>query len=273
MKPIHGALPFGGLTGALLLAPAAHADEKGDAILSTAFRTLHAATTMTAKVKYSITVEANQPKVMEGTVVVKKPNLLSYRVAGKRDMKQFVSDGKNYYIYPAVPNSYMREDMEANPRQIAGNWAGEVDAFFGGEANAKGVKAHYAGTKTVNGRPCDIVAVADKQGDVTRKITYAVGKTDHLICRTTVRVQGPPKSYVQTFSMSNIKLNGSAEPSLFAFNPPKGVTLWDPEAKLVAVGEPAPPFELTNPSSKERFSLASALDGRKAVLVNFWFYQ
>lgn len=84
----------------------------------------------------------------------------------------------------------------------------------------------------------------------------------------------------RTNRLTNLKLGGPAASTLFAFVPPKDATLYDPaailremEKKLVAVGEDAPPFEVSDPKSKSRVSLAKMLDGRKAVLVNFWFYN
>ena len=45
-----------------------------------------------------------------------------------------------------------------------------------------------------------------------------------------------------------------------------------PKPQLLAVGEGTPDFDLPSPSGG-RFTLHDALQGKKAVLVNFWFYH
>ena len=65
--------------------------------------------------------------------------------------------------------------------------------------------------------------------------------------------------------------------AVFAYVPPKEATLYAPPSldaynkKLLAVGSVAPKFALSAPTGG-RVELAEALKGKKAVLVNSWFY-
>lgn len=275
-------LAFGLAMGAFAaLSPTAGADEKGDSILRGAFTTLHAAKTMSADLVMRQEF-GGQSFAYKGTVSLKKPNLMRFSVKanfnGRSISQHIVSDGKNLYQYAEGSPQYMRSEVEANPKQMQGMWEGEVDAFFGGEKNAASISADYAGTATVNGVNCDVVKAHEKTGQ-KRTITYTIGRADHLIYQMSFSQSANNQTLTQTNTLTNIKLNADMQPSLFAFTPPAGAKLYDPaeqmramEAKLVPAGEPAPPFELTDPKSKDRFSLAKALDGRKAVLVNFWFY-
>ena len=263
----------------------AHADEKGEKILREAFRNLHKSQSLTADLttQRTLTGQPNMPG--KGTIALKKPNFLNIvlsRQADSRTLKQtYVSDGKNYFNYSEGSKNYMRQPAAKNPTEFSGDWEGEVDAFFGGEAAAAKYNADFAGTETLDGTPCNLIRITWKEGGGNRVLTYAIGQKDHLIHRTswTAKID-ETRTLTQTNRLKNIKINKSLAATMFAFVPPKDTKLYDPqdaframEAKLVTVGKEAPAFELTDPQAKTRFSLAKMLDGRKAVLVNFWFYN
>jgi outer membrane lipoprotein-sorting protein len=272
-----------GLTSCAALS--AHADEKGEKILREAFRKLHKAQSLTADMVTERTLTGQPSMPGKGTLALKKPNFLNVTVsvqANSRTMKQtYVSDGKNYFNYFDGSKNYMRQPTAKKPTEFTGDWEGEVDAFFGGEASADKYTADFAGTETLDGIPCDLIRIGWKQPGGNRVLTYAIGQKDRLIHRTSWTAKlDETRTLTQTNRLKNIKVNGTIAAKTFAFVPPKGTTIYDPqeamramEARLVAVGKEAPAFELTDPQAKTRFSLAKMLDGRKAVLVNFWFYN
>ena len=286
MKPRHRTLLLCSLIGLTSCAAfSAQADEKGEKILREAFQKLHKAQSLTADIVTERTLTGQPATPGKGTIALKKPNFLSVTLsmqAKSRAMKQtYVSDGKNFFNYAEGSPNYMRQETAKNPTEFSGDWEGEVDAFFGGAATADKYIADYAGTETLEGVPCDLIRVNWKQEGGNRVLTYAIAQKDRLIHRTSWTAKVDEKrTLTQTNRLKNIKLNSPVPAKTFAFVPPKGTTLYDPdsqframEAKLVAVGKEAPAFELTNPQTKTRFSLAKMLDGRKAVLVNFWFYN
>ena len=73
-------------------------------------------------------------------------------------------------------------------------------------------------------------------------------------------------------SLSALKLDPVLPASAFAFNPPPGATeSKGMDADLIRVGAAAPAFDVQTQSGA-RVSLASALKGHKALVLNFWFY-
>ena len=72
----------------------------------------------------------------------------------------------------------------------------------------------------------------------------------------------------------DLKLDVSMKPEQFAWKPPADAKPYEPpnyEAKLLPVGAQAPQFTLKTPRGGE-LSLAEALKGNKATLINFWFH-
>lgn len=208
------------LAGALCLttAPLA-ADEKGEAALRTAFKTLHAAKTYTA----TITNEAKLPDrtiSRPGTLAAMKPNFLRVEFKGTTPML-FVADGKEYHIQAG--ERHQKQPLEAAPTEFLGQWEGEIDAFFGGEKSLTGREITHTGTETVDGVECDQVKVAGS--DRNAAVIYAIGKTDHLIRRATMTLPGPNGTTItQTNTLKAIKLNAPKTAKDFVFTPPPAAT-------------------------------------------------
>jgi peroxiredoxin/outer membrane lipoprotein-sorting protein len=273
-----------GLTGLAFFATvSAQADAKGEKILQEAFRKLHEAQSLTADLVTERKMTGQPTTFDRGAIALKKPNYLNVtltRQIGPRIQKQTsVSDGTYYFRYSEGDKNYLRQPADRSPRAFDGDWEGEVNAFFGEEAGADKLHADFAGTETLDGVPCDLIRILWKQEEGNRILTYAIGQKDRLIRRSscTCKVE-ENDSLTQTNHLKNIQLNGPVTTSAFAFVPPRDIPLYDPqearkekEAKLLAVGQEAPAFEWTDPKTKMPFSLAGLLQGRKAVLVNFWF--
>ena len=74
--------------------------------------------------------------------------------------------------------------------------------------------------------------------------------------------------------IAQLKLNADLADTDFAYTLPpnaKEMQMPDYDAKLVPVGKQVPVFDLLKPNGG-KVTLTSALKGKKAVLVNFWFY-
>lgn len=76
---------------------------------------------------------------------------------------------------------------------------------------------------------------------------------------------------------SNLVLGGEIADSDFVFSPPAGYkrqeqpAMPDYDAKLLKVGSKAPDWTLKMPDGKT-MTLTQALKGKKALILNFWFY-
>ena len=275
----HALLLGSALGLASLAAFPARADEKGDKILREAFQKLHAARSFTADLASEFKVNGQPAEPGKGRVQALKPNRLRVELTatsnGKPQKIQLISDGKSYYTYSGGVN-YFRQTVKASPDGFQGNWEGEIDAFFGGAKSAEALTADYVGTERVNSVLCDLIKAKAKNAQTGSGVTYAIGQKDKLIYRSANQMNA---QVLITNTLSNIRLGADIAPTQFAFVPPKGAKMYDPdaemrqmEAKLVAPGQDAPAFEATDPVTNSRFSLADALDKKKAVLVNFWFY-
>jgi outer membrane lipoprotein-sorting protein len=80
----------------------------------------------------------------------------------------------------------------------------------------------------------------------------------------------------QKFAMEyrNIRLDAALTPKRFAWAPPAGwkeMSSGAPQDGLLKIGSKAPDFAVLTPSGK-KLSLAQVMKGKKATLVNFWFY-
>jgi outer membrane lipoprotein-sorting protein len=259
---------------ALLLAapPGARADDKGDAVLRQAFATLHAARTYSADFSSASKMGDQAGPALKGKMRAMKPNYLQLVLEGTRSTT-IVSDGTSLFSYTGGTPYFFKQAVPPKPTELPGSWEGEIDSFFGGAANVAKVETTYVGAEMVGGVPCAIVKAQMHEPD--RTATYAVGKADHLIHRMMLNQPGPNgATLTMTNTLSNIRLNVSLTAAEFAFTPPKTAKLYEPpdyNAKLVKVGLDAPNFTLPTPSGGQVI-LESTLRGKKAVMVNFWFY-
>jgi len=80
-----------------------------------------------------------------------------------------------------------------------------------------------------------------------------------------------------TLAYEDLRLDAGLTPKDFEWTPPPGWTALQPPtqtdmtASLLKLGSIAPKFKLNTPKGG-KMSLASASAGKKAALVNFWFY-
>ncbi|MDE2126875.1 MAG: hypothetical protein KGJ62_09825 [Armatimonadetes bacterium] len=105
--------------------------------------------------------------------------------------------------------------------------------------------------------------------------TYA--RSDGVVVRSQTIITEGKHRIVLTSTLSNIHVNNVSSAQLHFALPADAQSASaapaDPYDKsLVAIGAQAPPFQLPLPGGGD-YSLKQALDGRKAVLVNFWFYS
>lgn len=258
------------------VAPPAGADEKGDGLLREALSNLKAAQSLTADISYAVALEgaAQVVPAYKGTISLKKPNLLRAEMKGTRGMV-YVSDGKNSYNYSEGSKQYFKRPLPDPLTTVAGPWGTEINAFFGGEKLMPPEGAVVAGTEKIGDVECDLVKATQGTQSAT---VYAIGKADHCIYRTVMTVNlGNNRKYTRTVALSNLKRDVEIADDTFVFTAPEGMKEWTPpppvdyNAKLVPIGTAAPDFTVPNAAGGE-ISLTKAREGKKAILVNFWFY-
>ncbi|HXG24256.1 MAG TPA: DUF2092 domain-containing protein [Chthonomonadales bacterium] len=253
----------------------AGADAKADAVLKEVLAAYKAAKTMTSDVQY---VQKQGEKVLmkeSGTLKVMKPNLLLLQMGGKIG-QTIASDGASMWIYMQQQNQYMKRGADPQGKGIFP--LPLVQVFFQPTAESltlmgemKSVSTRVLGNRTIDGK---IYRVLELSGAGPGTLRYFVGP-DNLIHHMTVTMTSGSNTMVTEFSLPNLKVGVDLTASAFAFKPPEGATEFNPNASMEAglppIGKEAPDFTLPTPTGG-RVSLSEALKGKKALLVNFWFY-
>jgi outer membrane lipoprotein-sorting protein len=257
-----------------LSAATARSDAKGEALLRGAMKKLQAARTYSADLVSTTTGPGRPEMKRTGSILAMKPNYLrvELKAPAPAGTVVYAADGKSYTTYFERAKRYQRGDLAAAPQEFPGEWEAEVDAFFGGDKNVPKSGAEHVGTETVGATACELVKVVPGEG---RHLVYAIGKDDGLIHQTRMVFATQDGEVVNTNTLTNIKLNAERKPTEFAFSPPADARLIERpnfEASLLAVGKPAPDFQLPQPGGTP-LTLENTLKGKKAVLVNFWFYN
>lgn len=264
MRLVTTCLMIGLMAGSLI--SSAPADEKGVATLKAAYKKLHEAKTLT----FDLAIEnkfpgAPGPIKWTGTVTAMKPNFVKVELKGDF-APSFFADGKEYHI--VSQGRAQKLPLAPEPKELQGVWEGELDAFYGGEALVDKAVATHMGVQKVGTVDCEIVKSVMKTPD--RTAVYLIGQADRLIYRMTLTIPTPNGEVGQTNDISNVKLNTPRVAADFAYKGPAAAA--DPsEAALLAVGKDAPEFALPTPEGGN-VALADRRKGKKAVLVNFWFY-
>lgn len=282
---IHRRMFLGGGAIALVLlgTSAARADEKADTLLKEMEAATQAVKTLTADLVILQSTKKpdgkEEPIKMAATFKLRKPNLARIDFTEGPFFKTIASDGKD--IFMLTPgNQYLKMKADAHGQKIDTLCAGPVAMFFTGRFSLSGFESEvapiYAGKQTIEGTEYDVVKLSGaKPYAYTGKLYIA---PDKLATRLELEItaQGFPATKVQTV-LRNIKKNVPLADASFAYVPPRGATMPEQNSldeynkKLLPVGSVAPNFALSAPAGG-RVELAKALKGKKAVLVNFWFY-
>lgn len=259
--------------------PPAHADDKATELLKEVRTATKAAKSLTADLSIS-QIGGGRDMKASGTVKLRKPNLARVEIGAPINLA-IASDGKDTYMVMKDQNMYQKKAADANGANIDAVFAVQVPLFFTAGTTdtpkALGISlanSKFAGTEKRGTLEYQILEVS--QGATgEQKFRFFVAPSNLITGMTYEAGQGGRSVKLSCF-LDNVKLNQDISTTAFAYKPPQTAKVYEEpnyEAKLLKVGAEAPPFELTNPSDKQRFSLGKTLDARKAVLVNFWFYN
>lgn len=271
MEPrLRVALAWGVLAA---LVGAAHADPKADALFAKARQVAKNARTLQAEgvgsfqsgeQKESVTFSFRLMKPDLGEVTVKPP--------GGESESVLISDGKNIYNVMPSEKQYMRMPPGGRGFGSLFNFYAPIRAFFEPESLAAPPDAKLAGTKTMNGKKYQAVTFTSKTPPGPTRYFFA---PNGMLEGMEIEIQEGSRAGTMTFWLKNVKLNAPMTARQFAYTPPDDFKPFDPgaglEASLLKVGDEAPDFRLPTPDGGE-LSLSGLREGKKAVLINFWFY-
>ncbi|MCS7080673.1 MAG: redoxin domain-containing protein [Chloracidobacterium sp.] len=255
-------------------AAAARADGEADKLLKEVAVATRSAKTLLADI--TLTQSDGGPvTTTPGTVMLKKPNLARIEL-GEPFNYTIASDGKNVWLVERAKNRYQKNDADPNGKGLASFLYIPVGTFFDpdfrGFINPSIKETRLAGKEKVDGETYQVVEViGDEPYDFTLKCYIGANK---LITRTALQMKLGDKTLTFGAVLTNVKVNEYLPDDSFAYAPPKEAVLYDlsdPAGKLVPVGEKAYRFTVPTPTG-ERLSLEELSKGKKAVLVNFWFY-
>jgi outer membrane lipoprotein-sorting protein len=258
----------------LIAAPLARADEKADALLGEVMAKTKAATTLKADMEMTLSGEGKDIK-STGTVTLKKPNLARIQLTGPI-AQTIASDGKTLWTLNAA-GSYRKAPADPQGRNINTLWAFPVAFFFQPNTNffgpASSPRTRYVGADTIGGKTFQVVEVSGEK-PMPHTVLMYIGP-DKLFHRTVVALKQGDKTMTYTAALSNVETGAPVAAAAFAYTPPKTAKPYEPpnyEANLVPVGKKAPAFDLPTPAGG-KLALENTLKNKKAVLVNFWFYN
>ena len=208
---------------------------------------------------------------MQASLRLMKPNYAHVRMTGMGG-QLVVSDGKTVFRVEESQKQY--EKSPADPAGVklfigSDEVTDPIAAFFFAAKLASGGKHRYAGARKVNGKTYQVVQFTAREAPRQRILFFgASGLLEGMELKDTENGQ----TQTVSFWFKNLQLNAPMKPEQFAYAPPEGFEIErTPEESLLAVGQAAPDFNLPQPAGA-RLSLSDARQGKKAVLVNFWFY-
>ena len=256
-------------------APATRADQKGEALFKQVIAATKAAKTLTGDL--SMTMQGGRQKQnIQGKVRLMKPNYARIEL-GAPVSETIASDGKTLWMLMKEQAQYMKQTAAPQGQNISVMWAIPVQFFFNAAIGSMlpvpgEPKPTLLAPETVDGQKYQVLGLDAKEPPMNIKLY--VGPTK-LLQRMTVEMKRGDDVTKFAAALKNVKLNAPMTAAQFAYRPPRTAELYkepDLNAKLVAVGKNAPDFDLATPSGGQ-VSLKEAVQGKKAVLVNFWFYN
>ncbi len=254
----------------LAFVPNCRADSQLDAIL----HRIEAKSASLKSLKGTVTVYQVQGSTRissSGTFCLKKPNFALIVVKGKQLNSTVFADSKQVLTF-LDSNQYMTQAPDPKGRNISLMWALQIGIFFDAPTMVSqfaGMKMAHAGRETVGGETFDLLSLDDS----TSSAKLFVDRSG--IVRRLVLKEGVASGTTTLGAeISNIRENPDLAPSDLAFQIPTTAKEYkqpDYTAKLIGVGQLAEKFDLTG-LDQDRITLDSAGAGKKAILVNFWFY-
>ena len=244
------------------------------------------AQTLTASLQYRVK-NPFQSVSLSGDVSLQKPNLAVVNL--DKGTKPFVimADGQQVCNLDIEKREYTLAHGEAG--QAIGIWPisiNPVELFFGLRPAEleKDEQVRLLSPEVVGGVRCQVVVKwhpekVFESTEIAKQFTKFFIEPDAVPRRiTTHYVRANAKlDQIYEFTLTNVKVDRPIARVTFALSiPPDAKGPSQPAAtldeSLLPVGSLAPDFSLFTPEGRSN-SLKETLDGRKAVLINFWGYH
>lgn len=225
-------------------------------------------------------------KQSSGTIRLMKPNYAYIKLSGDPPFAQLVevSNGTAKYLATSQ-TSYRRELMDPHGAKIDTPWWGFPFRFFFSQSlnpfsptADPTEKVDSVKTAIIDGQSFRILQVHGNSvmGGYQARFFF---NSDDVLQRS--EVQFGPRTKTGVFeaktgafeaTLSKIHLNIPFAKGSFHFTPAAGQESTSISTGMLAVGQQAPDFTLPSPGGT-RLRLSALRRGKKATLVNFWFYD
>jgi peroxiredoxin/outer membrane lipoprotein-sorting protein len=214
-------------------------------------------------------------KRSSGTIRLMKPNYARIDLHGDYPQRVLVSDGRRRY-FASSDSTYESAMIDANGSGVDSPWWGLPFRFFFTQSlnpfGAKALSAVYTDLEPVDldGRHLHGVRAKATSPMGAYVARFLFDEAGDLI-QSSVQFGEKPGATLFEAKLSNIR-HSAAKPRDFVFTPQPGQVPTSMAESMLALGEHAPPFTLSAPDG-HAISLASEQSGKKAMLVNFWYYN
>ncbi|HEX4030952.1 MAG TPA: TlpA disulfide reductase family protein [Terracidiphilus sp.] len=215
-------------------------------------------------------------KKSTGTVRLMKPNYALIKLAGDYPLHVLISDGTVRYLAPD-DKSYTQESMDPRGEKIDTPWWGFPYRFFFTQSlNPFGAAADptehldTVSSKSIDGQLFRVLQVHGTGPMGEYRAEFLFGKD--VLERTIVQFGAGIKTGVFEARLSNIRLNAPYTVRSFRFVPAAGQKPTSISGGMLSIGDKAPDFTLPTPEGKQ-LTLSIQRQGKKATLVNFWYYN
>jgi peroxiredoxin/outer membrane lipoprotein-sorting protein len=228
------------------------------------------------------------------TVLLKRPGLVRFRVdVGPHAPKggdvhtggiaAILSDGKRVY------NLYKDHHCDRSPADpetlhAIASWAPPTAAFFPSPDPSREIDLadnSYAGKQEVDGQKCDVIVSSDTTRPGVLQTERKYIRADGLIVQIDRVVVMKEGVVSHTWTLHNVRIDADIPDAAFAYAPPAVTEVADDgkkrngqtdalSARMLAVGSVAPAFDLRSIHGDD-VTLTGALQGKRCLLVNFWF--
>ncbi|WP_394794823.1 redoxin family protein [Armatimonas sp.] len=251
----------------LLLAPALIAaapffyDEKAVALFAEIAAKGKAVKSFSAEMTMIVT--GPQPQKRSGKLLFKAPGLGRVELTpDKGEGVLMIMDGKASYDITGKKYTKGPADSET------------VWPFLTGIPGTDPKKFTFVGVEKIGETSFEVLEL--KETEQTLRVYVSPEK---MIQRFVASSEADGQKFGQEITLANVQFdleiaaeNFTLPTGLEEVKPPGSSGMASLEAKLLKVGAKAPAFNLATPTGG-KLSLAQALKGKKAVLVNFWFFN
>lgn len=231
--------------------------------------------TLDANIEFTWKTSAGLKKA-SGTVRLMKPNYALIKLTGDYPLRTLASDGTTRYLAPDN-ESYRQEPMDPHGEKVDTPWWGFPFRFFFGQPLNPFAAAPNATeqldtvlSEPIDGRQFRVLQAhgTGPMGEYTAQFFFY----KDVLERSIVQFGGGMKSGMFEVKLSNVHVNVPYLVSSFRFVPGPGLKSTSISSGMLSIGEPAPDFTLPTPDGKH-LTLSALRRGKKATLVNFWYYN